>query len=70
MATISTNNLARAIYESSIDKDGASLDFVTQNAVKLIADKHMLSKSKEILNKLELLVDKKEESIRVKISSK
>ena len=33
MATISTNNLARAIYESSLGKEGDSLDFVVKNAV-------------------------------------
>lgn len=70
MATISTNNLVHAIYESSINKEGRELDDVMENAVKLISEKHLLSKSKEILNKLEQLIDKKEESARVKICSR
>lgn len=70
MATISTNNLVRAIYESSVNKEGRELDDVMKNAVKLISDKHLLGKSKEILDKLEQLVDKKEESARVKVCSR
>lgn len=70
MATISINNIARAIYESSIGKDGAELDVVTKKAVDLISKKHLMSKSKEILNQLEKIVDKHEEVIRAKISSK
>lgn len=70
MATISTNNLARAIYESSVGKKGEELDFVVKNTVKLMKDKHLLGKSKEILKKLERIVDKNEESIKVKISAR
>ncbi len=70
MATISIKNIARAIYESSLGKDGAELDVVTKKAVDLISKKHLMSKSKEILNQLEKIVDKHEEVIRAKISSK
>lgn len=70
MATISINNIARAIYESSLGKDGAELDVVTKKAVDLISKKHLMSKSKEILTELEKIVDKHEEVIRAKISSK
>jgi F-type H+-transporting ATPase subunit delta len=70
MATISINNIARAIYESSLGKDGVELDVVTKKAVNLISKKHLMSKSKEILTELEKIVDKNEEVIRAKISSK
>jgi F-type H+-transporting ATPase subunit delta len=70
MATISINNIARAIYESSHDKEGAQLDVVTKNAITLISEKHMLGKSKEILARLEKIVDKNEEIVRAKVSTK
>jgi F-type H+-transporting ATPase subunit delta len=70
MASISINNLARAIYESSHGKAGAELDVVIKNAVKLLSEKHAIGKSKEILNKLQKIIDKDEEVARAKISSK
>lgn len=70
MATISINNLARAIYESSKGKDGDELDIAMKNAVNIISKKHLLSKSKEIINQLQIISDKNEGVIRAKISSK
>ena len=70
MATISINNLARAIYESSKNKDGAELDAVSKKIINLILKKHLMSRSKEILNILEKLVDKNEEVVRVTVSSR
>lgn len=70
MATIYINNLARAIYESSKNKDVKDLDVISQKAIKLILKKHLMSKSKEILIKLEKLVDKNEEIVRVRVSSR
>lgn len=70
MATISTNNLARAIYESSIGKDGVEVDIIAQKSVDLISKKHLMSKSKEILTLLEKIVDEKDEVVRAKISSR
>jgi F-type H+-transporting ATPase subunit delta len=69
MATISINNLAHAIYESSLNKKDGELDIVTKNTIDLISKKHLISKSKEILNTLEKIIDKKEGVVRVKISS-
>lgn len=70
MSTISINNIASAIYESSIGKDGVELDAVAKNAASIISKKHLLSKSKEILILLEQIVDKNEEVVRAKISSR
>ncbi len=70
MATISINNIASAIYESSSGKEGAELDIVMKNAVDIISKKHLISKSKEIINQLQKIVDKDNGVIRAKISSK
>jgi len=70
MATISIKNIASAIYESSLGKSGVELDAVTKKAVNLISKKHLLSKSKELLIQLEKIVDKSEEVVRAKISSR
>jgi len=70
MATISINNLARAIYESSLGKDEAKLNVISENAVHLISKKHLISKSKEILNQLEKIIDKNDGVVRAKISSR
>jgi F-type H+-transporting ATPase subunit delta len=70
MATISINNLARAIYESSHGKEGVELDHTIKNVVKLLSEKHAIGKSKEILNKLQKIVDKNNEVVRAKISSR
>jgi F-type H+-transporting ATPase subunit delta len=70
MAVISINNLARAIYESSLGKSGSMLDVVTSNAVDLIKKKHLMNKSKEILSSLEKIFDKNEEVVRAKVSTR
>ena len=70
MATISINNLARAIYESSQGKEGADLDIVSKRATLLISQKHLMSKSKEILAQLKKIADKNDEVVRAKISSR
>lgn len=70
MATISIKNLARAIYESSENKDDKGLDIIAKSSLNLISKKHLLSKSKEILSELEKISDRNNEVIRAKISSK
>jgi F-type H+-transporting ATPase subunit delta len=69
MATISINNLAEAIYESSIDKK-ADLDAIAKNTVRFLAKRNMLGKSQALLGKLEDIVSKKEGIIRAKITTK
>lgn len=71
MATISINNIASAIYESSVNKKGeADLDNISKKAIDLIKRKNLMSRSKEILLKLEKIVDKNEEVVRAKVSSR
>lgn len=69
MATISTNQIARAIYLSSKGKTGKELDENLLNATNLIANKKMLSRSKDILERLEYIIDEEEGIAKVKIIS-
>lgn len=70
MAKISVKNLASAIYESLEDKGGAILDSTILNAIYLIRDKHMMGKKDLILDEIQKIIDKKNETIRAKVSSK
>ena len=70
MATISINNLARAIYESSKDKEGAELTRLIENTTNFLSEKHMLGKAPQILESLEKIIDKDAGIVRARISSK
>jgi len=63
MASISIKNLARAIYESSLDKGGAELDSVLSKSVIFMRDKSLMSKS------LEDIIDKEEGIVKAKVST-
>ncbi|HAQ02787.1 TPA: hypothetical protein DEP30_02930 [Candidatus Nomurabacteria bacterium] len=69
MASISIKNLARAIYESSLDKGGAELDSVLSKSVIFMRDKSLMSKKKEILKSLEDIIDKEEGIVKAKVST-
>jgi F0F1-type ATP synthase delta subunit len=69
MATISIKNIAQAIYESSHDKDEASLSILMKDVVRLINKKRLLTKSDKILKALEKIIDDNNGVTRVKISS-
>lgn len=69
MANITINNLARAIYESSKDKEGSDLDIAIKKSVDVIANKHLLSKSEEILTHIEKIIDKDNGIIRARVTS-
>lgn len=70
MATLSTRTIAHAIYESTKDKSGSDLHDVLKNSVEILSKKKMLSKSDDILEKLEEIVDHKEGVTRAKVTSK
>lgn len=70
MATVSIKNLVNAIYESSKNKEGKELDVLMQDCVKLIANKHLLGKSEQILSTLEEIIDKENQRVRATITSK
>lgn len=69
MAQVSTKTIAQAIYEASYDKEGKELSLVLLNATKVLADKHLLGKSKEILEHLQNIIDQKEGTVRANIQS-
>ena len=69
MASISIKNLARAIYESSLDKGGAELDSVLSKSIIFMRDKSLMSKKKEILKSLEDIIDKEEGIVKAKVST-
>jgi F-type H+-transporting ATPase subunit delta len=69
MANISIKNIAEAIYESGKDKSGIDLANTMKNATKILADKHLLGKTPQILEKLEQIIDSKESIVRAKITS-
>ncbi|MFA6386247.1 MAG: F0F1 ATP synthase subunit delta [Candidatus Paceibacterota bacterium] len=70
MATVSIKNLATAIYESSCGKEGKELDVLMTDCAKLIADKHLLGKSEQLLSALEKIIDKEYGVTRATITSK
>ena len=69
MASISIKNLAHAIYDSSLDKEGIELDSIVEKSVIFIRDKNLLGKKKEILEELENIINKKNGIIKARISS-
>ena len=69
MASISIKNLARAIYESSCNKEGDSLDKTLEKSVVFMRDKNLLGKKKEILIALENIINKENSIVKIKLSS-
>lgn len=70
MSKVSIKNIARAIYESSLGKTDESLSENNKRTIDLISKKNLLNKTDQILSELKNIIDKEEEIIRVKISSK
>lgn len=69
MANISIKNMAEAIYQSGKDKSGIDLADTMKNATKILAEKHLIGKAPQILEKLEQIIDNHESIARVKITS-
>jgi F-type H+-transporting ATPase subunit delta len=69
MASISIKNLASAIYESSFDKEGSSLDSILEKSVVFLRDNNLLGKKEELLKAIEDIVNKENGIVKVKISS-
>ena len=58
-----------AIYESIKDKNATELPVAYKNIIRFLNNKRLLSESNDILAKLEKLINKKEERIKVRIST-
>ena len=70
MATLSINNLAWAIYESSVGKSPKEMEDIVKNTIEFMNRNHLIGKAPEILKKLEEITDKMEGRVRVMITSK
>jgi ATP synthase F1 delta subunit len=70
MATISNNDIARAIYLSSKDKSGAEQSALLPKVTQFLFRRRLLSRSSDILVRLDKMIDESEERIVAKISSK
>jgi F-type H+-transporting ATPase subunit delta len=69
MAKISIKNLAEALYESSLGKEGALLDSILKKSVIFMRDKNLIGKKKEILESLEQIINKKEGIVKAKVTT-
>ena len=69
MSTISNNDIARAIYLVSKDKTNAELHEVDKKVVKFLARRRLLSKSGDILERLNTIINQESERIVAKVSS-
>ncbi len=69
MATLSNNDIVRAIYLVSKDKTGVELQETDKKVVKFLARRRLLSKSKEILKQLSKIINYENERIVAKVLS-
>lgn len=69
MSKISPKNLAQAIFEATKGKSGAELASAISNSAKILAGKRQLGKSSDILQNLQEILDKKEGTVRAKITT-
>lgn len=69
MATISNNDIARAIYSVLKDKNKEEHKALFKKIIDFLNRKRLLTKVPDILEKLDKIINKEEERIVVKISS-
>jgi F-type H+-transporting ATPase subunit delta len=70
MATVSNNDIARALYLSLKDKSTAEQSLLFPKFTKFLVRRRLLSQAPEILLRLDKIIDEAEGRIVVKISSK
>lgn len=70
MASISTKNIAQAIYESSQGKEGALLDTAIMESAVFLKNKNLLGRKEEILKALEKIINKEKGIIKAKVTTK
>jgi len=70
MSKILIKNLARAIYETTSDKEGDNLNKSILNCSQFIRDKNLLNKKKEILSDLEEIINKENGIVKIEVSSR
>ena len=69
MATISNNDIAQAIYLVSKDKTHPELHDLNKKVVEFLARRRLLSKTPDILERLDKIINYESEKIVVKVSS-
>lgn len=69
MATLSNNDIAKAIYSISKGKTDTELHAINKKIVKFLSRRRLMSKSKDILERLNKIINHEEERIEVKVSS-
>lgn len=69
MSTISINDLAYAIYESSKGKDEEALNEILNNTVLFLNKNYLINKKEELLLSLEKIIDKENGVIKANITS-
>jgi len=69
MATTSIKNLAQAIYESSLNKEGSELDATIDKCAIYLKNKNLLGKKEEILKALEKIINKENGIIKAKVTT-
>lgn len=70
MATISNNDIARALYLSSKDKSGAEQVQIFQKITQFLFRKRLLSQAPDILSRLDKMINDGEGRIVVHLTSK
>lgn len=70
MATISHNDIARAIYLVSKGKTEGELGDINNKIIEFLTRKRLMSKAPDILEKLNNIINKEEERLEVKVLSK
>lgn len=69
MATISIKNLAEAIYESSLNKEGKILDDILLKTATFLKNRNLLGKKEEILKALEKIINKEGGIVNAKVTT-
>ena len=69
MATLSNNNIARAIYLATKEKTHTELQDVNKKVVKFLVRRRLLSKAGDILERLDKIINHESKRIVVKVLS-
>src|SRR5258706_11726905 len=69
MSTVSNNHIAEAIYVASKDKNSREQALIFPKIVQFLSRRRLLSKSEDILMRLDRIINDREGRIIVKVSS-
>ena len=69
MATTSIKNLAQALYESTLLKEGKELELIIEKSAIYLKNKNLLGKKEEILDALEKIVNRENGIIKARVTT-